>query len=432
MKQADKYLEICFPAPDDPLVIIGNETLKTLKQKMSCHPFRIDDGNYVSIVQSIAPSWESWCVDKPPLHIIDLDKRQAYRKINSVLDKLAQHIFSQSNISITEATVCSAERYLQLDFAEGNNYRTRDVTMIYTDFEGYQFLSCHTEPYITFQFYFTPFQVELWIVLGIMLGTIIVVTTLVHHFWFVKESKPAFAAWLFVLASLFEEGSVVPGRIERMTFFRLCLGIWCLMSVILTNGYNGIMIYELNSPRRQSHPETFGELRCQNEFGQNQPIEEVYNIEGAKRSDVQEAQVKQFDLFYLFVIDINTRVPLNAFPFGSRVDINNTNVDATSKCYKLLSHIHKNLVLQVLPEFLSVLFNLVNSFMSKPVKKNHTKSRKSLFGALDLFNEKHDFYPMGFSYLNETFMTFDIMQGNIERQVVQCGKTVLIGKSSVS
>lgn len=45
-----------------------------------------------------------------------------------------------------------------------------------------------------------------------------------------------------MLASLFEETGFMPTRIEKHTFFRIMLGVWSLMSVVLTNGYNGIMI----------------------------------------------------------------------------------------------------------------------------------------------------------------------------------------------
>jgi hypothetical protein len=72
----------------------------------------------------------------------------------------------------------------------------------------------------------------------------------------------SFSPWLFVLGTIFEETSSAPAKIEKKTFYRLSIGIWCLMVAILTNCYNGLMITGLNSPLPGSKIESFQDLLC--------------------------------------------------------------------------------------------------------------------------------------------------------------------------
>ncbi|OXA45859.1 hypothetical protein Fcan01_18949 [Folsomia candida] len=160
-------------------------------------------------------------------------------------------------------------------------YLGNDVELIYTKFEDYHFLTCYTEPYISFYFYFSPFQYKLWVVLAISIVTIVSITTTAVHY---LREKQHFSAWLFVLATLFEETGFLPSKIEKHTFFRFTLGTWCLMSVILTNCYNGIMITELNAPLKLFHPDTFDHLRCRQNYMVD--IVEYYHIKlTAKAND---------------------------------------------------------------------------------------------------------------------------------------------------
>ncbi|OXA37134.1 hypothetical protein Fcan01_28110 [Folsomia candida] len=68
--------------------------------------------------------------------------------------------------------------------------------------------------------------------------------------------------WIFILATIFEETGHVPNKIARLTPFRLTFGLWCLMSVVLTNCYNGLMISDLNAPLPSFKARTFNDLVC--------------------------------------------------------------------------------------------------------------------------------------------------------------------------
>jgi hypothetical protein len=79
----------------------------------------------------------------------------------------------------------------------------------------------------------------------------------------------SFSPWLFVLGTIFEETSSAPVKLEKKTFYRLSIGIWCLMVAILTNCYNGLMITGLNSPLPGSKMESFRDLLCDGSLFEN-------------------------------------------------------------------------------------------------------------------------------------------------------------------
>ncbi|OXA54713.1 hypothetical protein Fcan01_11217 [Folsomia candida] len=108
-------------------------------------------------------------------------------------------------------------------------------------------------------------------------------------------------------------------------------------------------------------------------------------------------------------------------PFGTKkVDLNMITVDST--CYRLLSAFDPSNRDRVLPEFLAVLQNLANRYIRSSLSF-------SMFRDLSLFSSRHSFFPKGFSYMNVT-LTYSALRRKIEGEIVQCGKTVFIGKSS--
>lgn len=154
-------------------------------------------------------------------------------RTESNLLQLTLDIFSARNLTLIRDYYSYSKKIKMFNAAQPPS--DTDVFLIITENEGYQFLTCYTVPYITFYFYFTPFQPELWGMLRITIAVIRAVATAVYHFR--TDCRQPFSVWLFVLATLFEEGAFIPSKIEKITFFRIAFGIWSIMSVILTNGY---------------------------------------------------------------------------------------------------------------------------------------------------------------------------------------------------
>ncbi|OXA45902.1 hypothetical protein Fcan01_19309 [Folsomia candida] len=128
------------------------------------------------------------------------------------------------------------------------------------------------------------------------------------------------------------------------------------------------------------------------------------------------------DTFFPFrthIRELYERLPLNPY-FPNKVDVNLTGVDNT--CFRILSAFEDITPLKALPEFLGVLLSLASHYSLDHVIPEAFKD-------LILWSPKHAFFPKNFSYLDGT-LTFSILRRNIEREVLQCGKTVFVGKSS--
>ncbi|OXA49233.1 Glutamate receptor 2.5 [Folsomia candida] len=287
-----------------------------------------NDENYVVFVENFTPQWERWCLSD-----FKWDQINASFAENGIMlsktsvKQLTIDIFSIENISFTSINriPCLSPRIVS-QFKGVVLLHGSDIEVIITESEEYQFLTCYTEPYISFYFYFTPFQAELWMVLRISIATIIAVTTIVLNY---QKDKQIFSVWLFVLATLFEETPLMPSRIENATFFRISLGIWCIMSIILTNCYNGIMILELNAPRTLFHPDNFDHLRCQHQFDNMVEFHRKYGTLSTFEMSKQEGYSnfkKRHDAFKAFFDKVFNLSPLLGLPLDG-LDTNFTNVD---------------------------------------------------------------------------------------------------------
>ncbi|OXA41261.1 hypothetical protein Fcan01_24105 [Folsomia candida] len=116
---------------------------------------------------------------------------------------------------------------------------------------SYKFITCYTEKYISFELYLKPFEPSLWAMLIISIMSLTVVMEVYLCIGKRPGERSKFSPWIFILGNLFEEAGFIPKNV-----FRLILGSWILISVILTSCYNGLITTELNAPLR------FSELIC--------------------------------------------------------------------------------------------------------------------------------------------------------------------------
>lgn len=138
----------------------------------------------------------------------------------------------------------------------------RNYMMVVIDSLSYKFLTCYSEKHLSFELYIMPFEPNLWMAL---IASIVTLATIMQVF--LRLTKRAdgpiyFSPLLFIFSSLCEESMPIENQLERKKFFRLALGSWLLVSVILTNCYNGLMITELNAPLPGWHPQLFTDLIC--------------------------------------------------------------------------------------------------------------------------------------------------------------------------
>lgn len=112
---------------------------------------------------------------------------------------------------------------------------------------GFNFITCWSEAPFGFQLLISPYQIECWIVLCV--NTLIL--TLPFKLY-VKIFHPVltgpFTAQLVLIASLFEKSVPWPKTLLYPTPFRISIGLVSLVSIVLTQGYIGVLITSLSSP----------------------------------------------------------------------------------------------------------------------------------------------------------------------------------------
>ncbi|OXA39942.1 hypothetical protein Fcan01_25234 [Folsomia candida] len=381
----------------------------------------LQESNFLKLVENLGVEWEEWHFNvENEVNMASTKLLPWTRRVSA--QKLILDIVSMRNVSFAEFDITRHEHELQrwgsASLTESNFMAELEWDIIITENEGFQFLTCYTEPYISFNLYITPFQTELWVVLGLSITTIITVTAIVLHY---RKEEQYFSIWLFILATLFEETGFIPSKIVKCDYFRLSLGTWCLMSVILTNVYNGLMISELNAPRKMFHPEIFFHLRCQNlfedlvKFKMRHGKTNTSDLKKTKGYAKHMLRLNALNKFHKEVTDVFTFAKWESLAY----DIDHTKVD--NRCYKLLSGFAGN---PRMPEFLYYLLKLIVVISQTPYV--HVKT----IAPLNLYNANHSYHPRGFSYRRSYNATYTELRGSIEQEVVQCGRTVFLAKTS--
>ncbi|OXA55106.1 hypothetical protein Fcan01_11521 [Folsomia candida] len=218
---------------------------------------------------------------------------------------------------------------------------------------------------------------------------------------------------------MFEEGFPVPPCVAKKTFFRTVLGAWFLMSVILTNCYNGIMTSELNAPLQGRHPITFNDLVCSKIKQSKQNPDYVLSIGrniSALDTYVHKAYHKQIRQF-MWNLQPNSSLlhPITSFD-----------------CFKLLSNlVNVAFDQRQIPEFLDLLYDIHTSLLDPGAPNGRqTLSEHFISPVFDLmFNLLNPMHAHTPASVNYSTYTVETVRKLVENEIVSCGKAVFAGTS---
>ncbi|OXA40740.1 hypothetical protein Fcan01_24427 [Folsomia candida] len=203
------YYSLIVPSTNAFISVVVNKSAMKIK---------LTEGNYPYAVEKLRSNREEWCVDETQISPNTINNKPLGRTKLSV-NQLAFQIYSYANVTLAKFIACSTPRdkHVQLKFNLANRPQDSSLILIETDFEGYHFLTCYSEPYISLYFYVSPYQAEVWVVLGTTISTIIAITIALKHFSSLLEQQP-FSIWMYILASLFEEGASFPVALRDRPF----------------------------------------------------------------------------------------------------------------------------------------------------------------------------------------------------------------------
>ncbi|OXA42354.1 hypothetical protein Fcan01_22950 [Folsomia candida] len=308
------------------------------------------------------------------------------------LTNIAKFVFRQVLQSANE-TECSTVEPVYIVNVVAKYHSSTSNIQVFVDkrvtitFDGYKFLTCHTSTFLTFEFYLTPFQLDLWICLLICLTVVVSCLTLYTRYCDTGTSDGIrwISPWLNVLSTLFEEPASVPSILEKRAFYRLVFGSWALMAVFKTNCYNGIMITNLNAPLPGIKIEEWNDIVCDRVAGGvNMSHKEI--TAWANKTGISKYWGNAF----------NIRYPVYGQNYGSK---KLTNPFESENCFRLLSPISSN------PYY----------------RRPNLPANRFFYFEFEKY-QNLDNYIMN-HYLNEE------LNEMITKEILKCGKTVWIGDS---
>lgn len=156
--------------------------------------------NFVSVVEKHSQQREEWCTVATYDQNYDETIKDKYHLVTDkvTINQLVWQIYSWVNRSLlTPSHMPRGICHVQLKRFNAVYRPGSDATLIITNYEGYTFLTCYGEPYISLNFYLTPFKPELWVTLGITICTIIALVIGAQRICSLLEQQP-FSIWMFV------------------------------------------------------------------------------------------------------------------------------------------------------------------------------------------------------------------------------------------
>lgn len=284
--------------------------------------------------------------------------------------------------------------------------------LIITDVGGYSFLTCYSESGLTFAFYITPFQLELW---AALLASFVSLTLTLSLWLYAKRIKTSFCCWLFVLGAHLEDGVPLPEQLEAKSVLRGVCGVWLIIGVLFSNCYNGLMITGLNSLLESSSMNTFKDLVC--------------NYQQVKYSYVEyEALRLNYTHYSSKIFGYNDF--LNSLKTIGVKDDPTKKMFFTKNCFSLLSVPHGTPI----SEFISFLRSVYLQYGidSVPFLKAEGKIpfQKRYELELNLMHPDQRLTPQNTTNLDK--VSGPEWVGRVEEQVLECGKNCTCASYQIS
>jgi hypothetical protein len=232
LKPSLQLLKVCW-------IVIGKKALKSVCIQTNTISKEMFD-------VKVYAKWSSGA--EKPLNKNDLTSSEITVQRNFVMNRrwpeiIASELFTKLNKSNDAIELYFFETLLESEYV----FVMRTDSMVLVDEMETNFLSCYTTPFLKFEMYVKPFQLELWLCIGLCL-TVIAVFIYIYNRQ--RELSLSFSPFFFFISTIFDEPYSIPTAIWNDKTFKTVTIAWLLTSFIFTNLYTGIMISDLSVPSR--------------------------------------------------------------------------------------------------------------------------------------------------------------------------------------
>jgi len=178
------------------------------------------------------------------------DEHAAYDSKRLVYEhQIITSMFLKVNISI----FASAPYIRYGEYVGGPRVIVSDFTqfkqtwLFFPTFENsIRFFTCYTIPVLSFYFYVSAFELEVWI--AITLSGCLLAIFLKYHIYYNLSKTLNFSTLLFYFSIFMEESYNIPSNIQNNKVYRIATILWLLTAVVYTNSYISHVISRLNAP----------------------------------------------------------------------------------------------------------------------------------------------------------------------------------------
>jgi len=159
----------------------------------------------------------------------------------------------------------------------------------------FKFITCNRpEGVVDFEVYLKPFRLEVWIALGL---TLCLSTGFLISLLRLQGQREE--VLLVLCSALVEHGYHIRAAVLKLRSFNVFMNLFLFMTIILTNGYKGIVITDITAPLGFEHVSTFDEaiqanytLVTPNPPRRNQLLE-YFHVYYTKNSTINESQLSE-------------------------------------------------------------------------------------------------------------------------------------------
>jgi len=109
-----------------------------------------------------------------------------------------------------------------------------------------RFFTCYSYPALSFHFYVSSFQLQVWI--AIILSGMLIATFLKCYIYYNISKTLNFSTAMFYFSIFMEESYSIPSKIGKNKVYRTATILWLLTAVVLTNTYISHVTSGLNAP----------------------------------------------------------------------------------------------------------------------------------------------------------------------------------------
>ncbi|OXA64540.1 hypothetical protein Fcan01_00116 [Folsomia candida] len=212
-----------------------------------------------------APTSAVWMVHVPKLYVQFSGRlKRNFSEINVNLFSILLERMNNSEFYICQIdgldpacsyTVPRFDFHLEIKLGslESDNFASASYDWVSAFQDSWSFLSCFSQPRISFHLYVKPLQIPVWA--GFFISAVVLIVA--SKLYFVKYTS--FSPGLFIFAVIFNQHHV-PSSISNRHICRLIYTIWTFVCITVTDHYLAVAISDLTAPLPSFSPTKFSHL----------------------------------------------------------------------------------------------------------------------------------------------------------------------------